>query len=144
VKRTSRFADAEQEAVYTPAITLWAFLSQVVVQGRTTQLPGGCSRVIGVSGGHGTGSLLEEHRRLRGARAKIPTTVIHQLETRDRATADKATSGRILWLGRRREARRRFTVSMRTQVENQKESSRATQKTGLGFPLARCVRRSSR
>ncbi len=67
------FAEDEENAVYTPAVTLWAFLSQVLFKAEQLQLPRGCFRARdGISGRHGAEGLLEEHQaRTAGARAKL-------------------------------------------------------------------------
>lgn len=134
------FADAEEDAVYTPAVTLWAFLSQVLFKAEQRSCLAAVSRVMVFLVAMGQKACSKNTGAYCRARAKIPTAVIRQLATEAAATAEKNLPEEILWLGRRVKLVDGFTVSMPDTVENQKEYPQAaTQKPGLGFPLARCV-----
>ena len=134
------FADAEEDAVYTPAITLWAFLSQVLFKAEQRSCLAAVSRVVVFLVAIGQKACSKNTGAYCRARARIPTAVIRQLATEAAATAEKNLPAEWLWLGRRVKTVDGFTVSMPDTVENQKEYPQAaTQKPGLGFPLARCV-----
>ena len=134
------FAKHEEDAVYTPAITLWAFLSQVLFKEEHRSCLAAVSRVAVFLVALGQKACSKNTGAYCRARAKIPTAVIRQLTTEAAATAEKDLPEDILWLGRHVKIVDGFTVSMPDTVENQKEYPQpATQKPGLGFPLARCV-----
>jgi hypothetical protein len=134
------FADAEPEAVYTPAITLWAFLSQVLFKAEQRSCLAAVSRVLVFLVAIGQKACSKNTGAYCRARAKIPTAVIRQLATETAATAEKNLPEELLWLGRRVKMADGFTVSMPDTVKNQEQYPQAaTQKPGLGFPLARCV-----
>jgi hypothetical protein len=134
------FADTEEDAVYTPAITLWAFLSQVLFTGGQRSCLAAVSRVAVFLVALGQKSCAKNTGAYCRARAKIPTAAVRQLATEAAATAEQDLPEECLWLGRHVKTVDGFTVSMPDTIENQKEYPQATtQKPGLGFPLARCV-----
>ena len=134
------FANAEQDPVYTPAITLWAFLSQVLFKAEQRSCLAAVSRVAVFLVAIGHKACSKNTGAYCRARAKIPTAVIRQLATEAAVTAEKNLPEELLWLGRRVKVADGFTVSMPDTIKNQEEYPQAaTQKQGLGFPLARCV-----
>jgi Transposase DDE domain len=134
------FADDEEDSVYTPAVTLWAFLSQVLFKAEQRSCLAAVSRVAVFLVALGHKACSKNSGAYCRARAKIPTAVVRQLTTAAAATAEQNLPEEYLWLGRHVKLVDGFTVSMPDTVENQKEYPQATtQKPGLGFPLARCV-----
>jgi hypothetical protein len=134
------FADTEEDAVYTPAITLWAFLSQVLFKSEQRSCLAAVSRVAVFLVALGQKACAKNTGAYCRARARIPTAAVRQLTTEAAATAEQNLPKELLWRGRCVKIVDGFTVSMPDTVENQKEYPHAaTQKPGLGFPLARCV-----
>jgi hypothetical protein len=134
------FADAEEDSVYTPAVTLWAFLSQVLFKAEQRSCLAAVSRVAVFLVALGQKACSKNTGAYCRARTKIPTAVVRRLATESAATAEKDLPEECLWQGRHVKLVDGFTVSMPDTIENQAEYPQAaTQKPGLGFPLARCV-----
>ena len=132
------FADAEDDAVDTPAITLWAFLSQVFFKGEQRSCLAAVSRVAVFLVALGQKACSKNTGACCRARAKIPTAAVRQLAIKATATAEQNLPEEYLWLGRHVKIVDGFTVSMPDTVEDQQEYPQAaTQKAELGFPLAR-------
>jgi putative transposase len=134
------FAEHEENPVYTPAVTLWAFLSQVLFKAENRSCLAAVSRVAVFLVAMGHKACSKNTGAYCRARAKIPTAVVRQLATEAAANAEKNVPEEWLWHGRRVKLADGFTVSMPDTVENQEAYPQpATQKPGVGFPLARCV-----
>lgn len=134
------FARDEENAVYTPAVTLWAFLSQVLFKGEQRSCLAAVSRVAVLLVAMGQKACSKNTSAYCRARAKMPTAGIRQLATEAAVTAEQNLPEECLWQGRHVKLVDGFTVSMPDTIENQAEYPQpATQKPGLGFPLARCV-----
>jgi hypothetical protein len=138
------FAQDEENPVYTPAVTLWAFLSQVLFKVEQRSCLAAVSRVMTFLAAIGCKACSKNTGAYCRARAKIPTAVIRQLTTESAASAEKSLPEEFLWLGRHVMLVDGFTFSMPDTVQNQKEYPQpSAQKPGIGFPLARCVIRLS-
>jgi putative transposase len=134
------FAKHEEDPVYTPAVTLWAFLSQVLFKAEQRSCLAAVSRVVVFLVAIGQKACSKNTGAYCRARAKIPTAVIRQLATEAAVTTEKNLPEELLWKGRRVKLVDGFTVSMPDTVKNQEVYPQpATQKPGVGFPLARCV-----
>jgi hypothetical protein len=133
-------ADAEEDSIYTPAITLWAFLSQVLFKAEQRSCLAAVSRVAVFLVALGEKACSKNTGAYCRARARIPTAAIRQLAREAAADAEENLPEECLWQGRHVKLVDGFTVSMPDTVANQAEYPQAaTQKPGLGFPLARCV-----
>ncbi len=138
------FAQDEEDPVYTPAVTLWAFLSQVLFKVEQRSCLAAVSRVMTFLVAIGCKACSKNTGAYCRARAKIPTAVIRQLTTESAASAEKSLPEEFLWLGRHVMLVDGFTFSMPDTVKNQEEYPQpSAQKAGIGFPLARCVIRLS-
>jgi putative transposase len=134
------FAQDEDQAVYTPAVTLWAFLSQVLFKAEQRSCLAAVSRVMVFLVAMGQKACSKNSGAYCRARARIPTAVIRQLTTEGAAAAETKLPEEWLWQGRHVKLVDGFTVSMPDTPENQAEYPQPpAQKPGLGFPLARCV-----
>lgn len=134
------FAQDEENPVYTPAVTLWAFLSQVLFKAENRSCLAAVSRVMTFLVAVGAKACSKNSGAYCRARAKIPTAVIRQLTTEIAALAEKNLPEEFLWLGRHVTLVDGFTFSMPDTVKNQAEYPQpSAQKPGIGFPLARCV-----
>lgn len=134
------FADGQENAVYTPAVTLWAFLSQVLFKGELRSCLAAVSRVVVLVVSLGRPPCAKNSGAYCRARMKIPTPVIRRLTTQMADRAEGKVPGQWLWCGRHVKLVDGFTVSMPDTEDNQQEYPQAnTQKPGVGFPIARCV-----
>lgn len=125
-------------AVYTPAITLWAMLSQVVDSSKS------CSaavlRVATLLVALGRNPCSEDTGAYCRARAKVPAFVIRRLALQVGRRLEDAAPATWLWQGRHVALADGATVTLPDTPENQKAFPQpATQKPGLGFPMIRLV-----
>jgi hypothetical protein len=133
------FAD-DDEAVYTPSVTLWAFLSQVLFKGEMRSCLAAVGRVIVLCVALGRRPCSDNTGAYCRARAKLPVAVIRRLvEELADACEDQLPRG-WLWMDRHGHLIDGSTVSLPDTEANQAEYSQAnTQEPGLGFPIARLV-----
>ena len=130
----------EEGDVYTPAMTLWAFLSQVLYKEEQRSCLAAVSRVIVLLAALGRAPCAKNSGAYCKARAKLPETVIERLATRVAVGCEKQVSEEGLWKGRHVKLADGTTVSMPDTEENQEEyPQQASQAEGLGFPIARMV-----
>jgi len=133
------FAQEEGE-IYTPQLTLWAFLSQVLFRGEQRSCVAAVSRVVVLLVALGQEPPSDNTGAYCRARAKLPVAVIRRLtcEVADRCERDVPQSW--LWHGRHVKLVDGSTCSMPDTEANQAEYPQSSaQETGLGFPLARFV-----
>lgn len=127
-----------REDVFTPILTLWAFLTQVIC-------PVGCCRlaVARVMAwlvahdlepcGPGTGGYCK-------ARVRLPEGVLTQLTRQTGRTLHDAAPQEWLWKGRRVQIADGTTVTMPDTPDNQAEyPHHGSQAAGIGFPQIRLV-----
>ncbi len=133
------FAD-DEDAVYTPAITLWAFLSQVLFKDEQRSCVAAVARIAVLlvtlkkepcSGN--TGAYCR-------ARAKLSQHAIRRIAIDVADGCERQVDGDWLWHDRHVYLVDGTTVSMPDTPENQAAYPQArTQREGLGFPVARVV-----
>jgi hypothetical protein len=130
---------SDEEDVYTPPMTLWAFLSQVLFKGEQRSCLAAVARVVvlcvtlGREVSDNTGAYCR-------ARAKIPTVIIRRLALEVADRCEQQIPGRWLWKRRHVYLVDGTTASMPDTVDNQAAYPQPTcQAEGLGFPLARLV-----
>jgi len=123
---------------WTPALTLWTFLSQVL-DGGSKSCRAAVARAVVVMAltqppaEYNTGNYCR-------ARAKLPTSVLCRLTLQVAVALEKQAPDAWLWHGRHVFVADGFTASMPDTEENQKAYPQPnTQKPGLGFPLIRLV-----
>jgi hypothetical protein len=127
-----------RDEVFTPVVTLWAFLTQVIC-------PVGCCRLavarvmagLVARGqppcGPGTGGYCK-------ARARLPEGALSQLARGAGRALDAPAPESWLWKGRRVQIADGTTVSMPDTPENQHEYPHpGSQADGIGFPQIRLV-----
>ena len=130
----------EDGDVYTPAVTLWAFLSQVLHHKEQRSCLAAVSRVIVLLVALGRGPCAKNSSAYCKARAKLPEAVIERLTLEVARGCEKAIARSWLWYGRHVKLVDGTTVSMPDTEENQEEyPQQSSQKEGLGFPIARLV-----
>lgn len=130
----------DDDCVYTPAITIWAFLSQVLHKEEQRSCLAAVSRVIVLLVSLGLNACAKNNGAYCKARAKVPEKVIRRLATELAAGCEQQVPRRWLWHGRHVKLADGTTVSMPDTEENQAEyPQQKGQKEGLGFPIARMM-----
>ena len=130
----------EDDDVYTPAVTLWAFLSQVLHQKEQRSCLAAVSRVLVLMVALGREACAKNSGAYCKARAKLSEVVIERLALEVAQGCEKAIPRHWLWHGHHVKLADGTTVSMPDTEENQEEyPQQSSQKEGLGFPLARLV-----
>lgn len=133
------FAD-EEDAVYTPAITLWAFLSQVLFKGEQRSCVAAVARVVVLWVALERGPCSGNTGAYCRARAKLSEGVIHRLAADVADGCERQVPEKWLWRGRHVHLVDGTTVSMPDTPENQALYPQPRQQAaGLGFPIARLV-----
>jgi hypothetical protein len=131
--------DDDQKVVYTPAVTLWAFLSQVLFKGEQRSCLAATARVVvfmaalEIRVSDNTGQYCR-------ARGKLPESFLRRLTLDVARGCEKAIPKKWLWHNRHVHLADGTTVSMPDTEENQEcYPQHGTQKQGVGFPIARMV-----
>ena len=133
------FAD-DEDAVYTPAITLWAFLSQVLFKDEQRSCVAAVARVVVLLVALERGPCSGNTGAYCRARGKLSEKVIHQLTLDVADGCERQVDAEWLWHGRHVYLVDGTTVSMPDTPENQEAYPQLRlQQKGLGFPIARVV-----
>lgn len=133
------FAQGEED-VYTPAITLWAFLSQVLFKDEQRSCAAAVARVVVLCVTLGRGACSDNTGAYCRARAKMPIVIIRRLALEVAHGCERQIPGRWLWKQRHAYLVDGTTVSMPDTPENQAVYPQPScQAPGVGFPLARMV-----
>jgi putative transposase len=137
-------ADADfaqnEDAIYTPALTLWAFLSQVLCSGALRSCRQAVARVIVLLVTSGQEPCSDNTGAYCRARAKLPVAVLRRLTSAVAQGCEQRLPPTWLWKGRHVQLVDGTTVSMPDTEDNQAAYPQAaTQQPGLGFPIARLV-----
>jgi putative transposase len=128
------------EDVYTPAVTLWAFLSQVLFKSEHRSCLAAVGRVIVLYLALGRGPCSDNTGAYCRARAKLPLAVIRRLASTVADGCEQKLPSHCLWKGRHVHLVDGTTASMPDTVPNQAAYPQAkTQGEGLGFPIVRLV-----
>lgn len=140
------FADADAdfgqdpEAVYTPALTLWAFLSQVLHAREMRSCAAAVARVIVLLVAAGKEPCSDNTGAFCRARAQLPAAIIRRLTGDVADGCERRVPPRWLWKERHVYLADGTTASMPDTPSNQAVYPQAkTQAEGVGFPLARLV-----
>jgi hypothetical protein len=130
----------DQDAVFTPAITLWAFLSQVLFKDEHRSCVAAVARVAVLLTALARGPCSSNTGAYCRARGKLSEKVIRQLAVRVGEGCEKKLGAELLWHGRHVRLVDGTTVTMPDTLENQEAyPQNSQQKEGLGFPIARVV-----
>jgi putative transposase len=140
------FADADADFaqdegdVYTPALTLWAFLSQVLYLGPMRSCAAAVGRVVVLMVALGKKSCSDNTGAYCRARNKLPVAVLARLTTDVADGCEQHVPKRWLWKGRHVHLVDGTTVSMPDTPHNQQAfPQHGAQAQGVGFPIARMV-----
>jgi hypothetical protein len=130
----------EDEVVYTPALVLWAFLSQMLSTGEQRSCAAVVARVASYFAVQGrTVSSTNTGAFCRG-RAKLPESVPHRLAHELAADCEDQAPDEWRWQGRRVWLADGSTVSLPDTPQNQTAYPQPTsQAAGIGFPIVRIV-----
>ena len=130
----------DEDAVFTPAVTLWAFLSQVLFKDEHRSCVAAVARVAVLLTALERGPCSSNTGAYCRARGKLSEKVVHQIAISVGEGCEDKIAKELLWHGRHVRLVDGTTVSMPDTLDNQAAYPQNTQqKEGLGFPIARVV-----
>ncbi len=130
----------EDDHIYTPAVTLWAFLSQVLFKGELRSCGAAVSRVIVLMTALGRRPPCDDSGSYCRARAKLPVPVLRRLSCQVADRCEHKIPKKWLWFEHSVKLADGSTSSMPDTEANQAEYPQHTaQQEGLGFPIVRYV-----
>ena len=130
----------DEDAVYTPAITLWAFLSQVLCKGEMRSCVAAVARVTTLLVALERGPCSGNTGAYCRARGKLSESALHRLAADVADGCERQVPEKWLWHGRHVHLADGSTISMPDTPQNQMEYPQPPQQEkGLGFPMARLV-----
>jgi putative transposase len=131
------FGDAD-ESVFTPAVTLWAFLSQVLEEDKSCRAAVSRIQALQVASGHKPCSL--DTAAYCRARAKLPAVVLQRLALETGRNLETQVPKDWLWHGRSVTLVDGTTLTMPDTAANQEVYPQmSSQDPGCGFPILRMV-----
>ena len=129
-----------EDDVYSPPVTLWAFLSQVLFKEEQRSCTAAVARVVVLLVALGRKPCSSNTGAYCRARAKLPERAIERLARDVAFGCEQRVPRHWLWHGRHVELADGTTFSMPDTLENQAAyPQNPAQKEGLGFPIARMV-----
>ena len=127
-------------SVYTPALTLWGWLSQVLHTGELRSCSAAVSRVIVLLVALGRDPCSADTGAYCRAWAKLPKVVIRRLAVQIGEKLEEQIPADWLWRGRHVKLADGTTLTMPDTPANQQAYPQNTaQQPGLGFPIVRMV-----
>src|SRR3954467_10728961 len=127
-----------RDRVFSPATTLWGFLSQVLSEDHSCRDT--VTRIIAHRAANGLGTCSPNTASYCNARGRLPTGVLCTLAKRAAQELQAGTADQWKWNGRDVFIADGSHVSMPDTPENQASYPQPpTQQPGVGFPLARVV-----
>jgi hypothetical protein len=128
-----------RDRVYSPTVTLWAFLSQVVAR-KDSSCKDAVSRVLAHRVAQGQKACSPDTSSYCQARARLPEQLIADLTREIGQELHRDAPLEWLWKGRPVTIVDGSTAITEDTPENQKEYPQSrSQKAGLGFPILRFV-----
>ena len=125
-------------SVFTPAATLWAFLSQVLENDKSCRAA--VSRVLAFRVAEGQTPCSEDTAAYCRARAKLPAAVFKRLALQAGRNLEAQVPGDWLWHGKHVVLADGTTMLLPDTAANQKAYPQpSSQEPGLGFPIIRMV-----
>jgi len=132
--------DPDEEMIYTPAVTLWAFLSQMLFADEQRSCLAAVARVAVLWAALGKEICASNSGAYCRARAKLSEAAIHRLACNVADECERQAPEDWLWCGRHVYIGDGTTLSLPDTRENQARYPQPqSQKPGLGFPLVRLV-----
>lgn len=133
------FAQAEED-VYTPAITLWGFLSQALFKEEHRSCLAAVSRIVVLLVALGRPRPSDNTGGYCRARAKLPERAIHRLVLETAGRLERQVPADWLWHGRHVKLADGTTATAADTPDNQDVWPQQPQQAdGLGFPILRIV-----
>ena len=130
----------DEDAIYTPEITLWAFLSQVLFKDEQRSCVAAVARIAVLLAALSRAPCSNNTGAFCRARGKLSENVIHRLAADVADGCEQQVDSAWLWRGRHVYLVDGTTVTMPDTLENQEMYPQSSQQEkGLGFPLARVV-----
>jgi hypothetical protein len=127
-----------RERIYTPAVTLWVFLSQVLDPDHSCQQA--VDRLLAYRVAHGLPPCATDTGAYCKARARLPEQALAELARRTGRAVVAQAGQRWLWKGRHVKAVDGTGVSMPDTPDNQQAFPKSKQlRAGVGFPVLRLV-----
>ena len=132
--------DDDPDVVYTPAVTLWTFLSQMLFTGEQRSCTAAVARVAAVEALSGRVVSDTNTGAYCRARSRIPENVPQRLALEMARECETQLPDEWRWKGRRVLLVDGSTISLPDTPENQAEYPQSSsQAEGLGFPVMRVV-----
>ena len=126
--------------IYTSAIMVWSFLSQVLRDGKEASCQAAVARVVSYCELAGLDSPTSDTGDYCRARAKLSEAALHEVSCEVASELEESADEDWLWKGRHAKLIDGFTFTMPDTRENQAEYPQPkTQKPGVGQPIARAV-----
>jgi hypothetical protein len=130
----------EKDSIFTPAITLWAFLSQTLFKKEQRSCLAAVARVMVLLGALSRPACAYNSGPYCRARSKLSEVVIRRLAEQVAQGCEHQVPEKWLWQGRHVKLVDGTTVSMPDTEANQEVYPQSpSQQEGVGFPLARLV-----
>jgi Transposase DDE domain len=130
----------EDDEIYTPALTLWAFLSQALFKGEQRSCSAAVARVVVLLVSLGRRPCSDNTSAYCRARAKLSERVLCRITYQLADGCEDSLPHRWRWKDNRVFLVDGFTVSMPDTPENQEAYPQLNcQQKGVGFPIARGV-----
>jgi hypothetical protein len=127
-----------KDSVFTPTVTLWAFLSQVLEKDKSCRAA--VSRVLALRVAEGQTPCSEDTAAYCRARAKLPAPVLQRLAVQAGRNLESQVPADWLWHGKHVTLVDGTTLLLPDTVANQAAyPQQSTQEPGLGFPILRMV-----
>jgi hypothetical protein len=124
------------DRIYTPLVTLWVFLGQVLSEDHSCRWA--VARLLAHRVSRGQAPCSAETGAYCQARKRLPEEFFSEMARQTGRALDSDVDSRWLWKGRRVYVFDGSSVSMPDSPRNQRAYPQPeTQKPGLGFPLAR-------
>ncbi len=130
------------QGVYTTALMVWSFLSQVLRDGKEASCQAAGARVVSYCEQAGIAPPTEDTGDYCRARAKLSQATLHELSNEVAHELEQVAETRWLWKGKHHaKLIDGFTFTMPDTPKNQaKYPHPKTQKPGVGLPIARAVK----
>lgn len=127
--------------IYTTAIVVWSFLSQVLRDGKEASCQAAVARVVGYCEQQGLDTPTADTGDYCRARAKLPVAALRELSCDVAKELEQAADERWLWKGKHHaKLIDGFTLTMPDTPANQaRYPQQKAQKPGVGLPIARAV-----
>lgn len=126
--------------IYSTAVVLWSFLSQVLRDGKEASCRAAVARIAAYQEQQGQPTPTSDTGDYCRARDKLSEAALRDLTIEVAAEVQSQADPRWLWKGRHAKLIDGFTFTMPDTAENQAEYPQHTaQKPGVGFPIARAV-----